>query len=102
MKYSIKTAETRFTLISFIEGLSFLFLLGIAMPVKYGLDYPLLVKYGGWAHGLLFILYYFALADAVISYKWSMRKIFLACITSVLPFGFYIFEKYANQEAPSK
>lgn len=92
--YSMKSSAGRFRLVALIEGISFLFLLGIAMPVKYGLDYPYLVKFGGWAHGLLFILFFFALADVFISEKWSLKKIFFAAFSSVLPFGFYIFEKY--------
>ena len=47
----------RFKWISLIEGLSFLILLGIAMPLKYMFDQPLAVTYVGWAHGILFILY---------------------------------------------
>ena len=38
----------RFKWISLAEGLSFLLLLGIAMPLKYGFDMPLAVKYTGW------------------------------------------------------
>jgi integral membrane protein len=34
----------RFKWISLAEGLSFLLLLGIAMPLKYGFDLPLAVK----------------------------------------------------------
>ncbi|MCZ8134288.1 MAG: DUF3817 domain-containing protein, partial [Algoriphagus sp.] len=45
----------RFKWISLIEGLSFLILLGIAMPLKYMFDMPLAVTYVGWAHGILFI-----------------------------------------------
>ena len=47
----------RFKWISLAEGLSFLLLLGIAMPLKYGFDMPLAVKYLGWVHGALFVVY---------------------------------------------
>lgn len=95
--YNFKTSDGRFSLIALIEGLSFLFLLLIAMPVKYGLDFPYLVKVGGWAHGMLFIIYFFALMDVAMSNKWSFKRIFLAAVASVLPLGFWIFEKYWNK-----
>lgn len=44
-------------LIGLIEGISFLLLLFIAMPVKYMMDNPVLVKYVGMGHGVLFILF---------------------------------------------
>ena len=44
-------------LVGLIEGISFLLLLFIAMPVKYMMDNPVLVKYVGMGHGVLFILF---------------------------------------------
>lgn len=46
-----------FAWISMAEGTSFLVLLLIAMPLKYMANMPLMVKYVGWVHGVLFILY---------------------------------------------
>ncbi|MGN6531837.1 MAG: DUF3817 domain-containing protein, partial [Ginsengibacter sp.] len=46
--------------IGIAEGISFLLLLGVAMPLKYLYDFPVAVKVTGWIHGLLFILYSFA------------------------------------------
>lgn len=45
-------------LVGFLEGLSFLLLVFIAMPMKYIWDQPLLVKYVGMGHGVLFIVFY--------------------------------------------
>ena len=44
-------------LVGLIEGISFLLLLFIAMPVKYMMDNPILVKYIGMGHGVLFVLF---------------------------------------------
>ena len=52
---------SRFRLISFIEGISFLILVFIAMPLKYLAGIPLAVKIVGMAHGVLFILFFIAL-----------------------------------------
>ena len=44
-------------LVGLLEGISFLLLLFIAMPVKYMMDNPILVKYIGMGHGVLFVLF---------------------------------------------
>lgn len=44
-------------IISILEGISFLFLLGIAMPLKYVWNNPVLVPYAGMAHGVLFLVF---------------------------------------------
>ena len=52
----------RFRMIGIAEGISFLVLLLIAMPLKYFLNFLQAVKYVGWLHGALFVAYiYFAL-----------------------------------------
>lgn len=89
----MKTPISRFRLVGFYEGLSFLLLLGIAMPVKYMLGYPLLVKYLGWAHGVLFILYMYALLQVAVAHKWSVGKIAAGAVASLLPFGPFILDK---------
>jgi integral membrane protein len=83
----------RFKWISLIEGLSFLILLGIAMPLKYMFDLPLAVTYVGWAHGLLFILYIYTVFPTANKLKWSFSRTLFALIASVLPFGPFIFDR---------
>jgi hypothetical protein len=53
----VKTQLGRLRIIGFVEGLSFLILLGIAMPLKYFFGLPETVRVVGMAHGLLFVLY---------------------------------------------
>ena len=60
---------SRFRIISIIEGLSYLLLVFIAMPLKYMFDYPLAVKIVGMSHGVLFILFFVALVMAMNKYK---------------------------------
>ena len=83
----------RFKWISLIEGLSFLILLGIAMPLKYMFDLPLAVTYVGWAHGLLFILYIYTVFPTANKLKWSFSRTLFALVASVLPFGPFIFDR---------
>jgi integral membrane protein len=85
----------RFRITALSEGISFLFLLFIAMPLKYFADMPLFVKYGGWVHGLLFVTYIFFLLEMKITYKWSLLKTAIAFAASLLPFGtFWIDNKW--------
>jgi integral membrane protein len=83
----------RFKWICLLEGLSFLILLGIAMPLKYVFDFPLAVTYVGWVHGLLFIIYIYAVFPTARSLKWEFGRTFFALFASILPFGPFIFDR---------
>ena len=64
-----------FRKVAVVEGISYVLLVFIAMPLKYWAEMPLAVKYTGWAHGLLFVLYtLLLLVMAWIEYKWSFKK----------------------------
>lgn len=91
----IKQPTERFRLIAWLEGMSYLLLLFVAMPLKYLADMPLMVKYTGWAHGLLFVLYVAFLLEIAFRYKWSFAKLFFGFIASLLPFGPFVFDKKA-------
>jgi len=79
-------------LIGFLEGLSFLILLLIAMPLKYLAETPEPVKFVGAAHGGLFILYVMALTWAGRAHRWSLGKIAVAFLASFLPAGTFFLE----------
>ena len=87
----------RFKWISLIEGLSFLILLFIAMPLKYVFDQPLAVTYVGWAHGLLFIIYIYVVFPTASKLKWEFGRTFFALLASVLPLGPFIFDRNLNK-----
>tara|TARA_B110000046_G_C12740829_1_gene292513 strand:- start:226 stop:531 length:306 start_codon:yes stop_codon:yes gene_type:complete len=91
-------AYRAFILISRAEGVSYLLLLGIAMPLKYALDMPLMVKYVGWAHGVLFIAYIVQLLYVSFKLKWNEIRIILGFIASLLPLGPFIFEWLIGKE----
>lgn len=76
-----------------LEALSYLLLLFVAMPLKYGWDRPEFVRWTGSAHGALFCLFC-ALALVVASReKWSLKVTALAFLSAFLPFGPFVFEK---------
>ncbi|WP_186756628.1 DUF3817 domain-containing protein [Echinicola salinicaeni] len=88
----------RFRYISMAEGASFLILLFIAMPLKYTMDMPLAVKYVGWAHGILFMVYVYLVFPTRSILNWTFRRTLFALIASVLPFGPFLFDrKIKNQ-----
>lgn len=86
-----------------LEGISFLLLLFIAMPVKYMLDNPILVKYVGMGHGILFVLFLAVLFAVCEKQKWSIKMFILGLIASILPFGPFVFDKkLKNLEVQSR
>lgn len=94
----LNTEIGRFRLVSLLEGVSFLVLLGIAMPLKYAADMPEAVRYVGWAHGLLFVLFILALLSASTAARWPLSKIAVAFIASVIPFGAFVLERRLREE----
>ncbi|MCX8523624.1 DUF3817 domain-containing protein [Chryseobacterium formosus] len=88
--------------IAIIEGISYLILLFIAMPIKYILNISEPVKYFGWIHGVLFLVYMVILIIASIKYRWSLKRIAIYLIGSVLPFVPFILDKNLKKEYQSK
>ena len=88
----------RFRMIAIAEGISFLILLLIAMPLKYMFDIPQAVKIFGWVHGALFVTFIYLAFAVFTSFKkdflW-LGKVFLAAI---LPFGTFILDRELKME----
>jgi integral membrane protein len=82
----------RFRIVAITEGISFLILLFIAMPLKYFLDIPQAVLYTGWIHGVLFITFCVLLLDVKLKYRWNFKKVLIAFVASLLPFGTFILD----------
>lgn len=76
----------------YIEGTSLLLLIGIAMPVKYLLGEPLLVRWIGTAHGLLFMWYIVVLALTIKRNPLPWWAFPAGFIGAVIPFGPFVFE----------
>tara|TARA_S200000501_G_scaffold218736_1_gene205248 strand:+ start:16 stop:300 length:285 start_codon:yes stop_codon:yes gene_type:complete len=84
-----------FRLIAFIEGISYLLLLFIAVPIKYLIGNPEYVKLLGMPHGILFIMYIIFSFIVNIKLKWSIKDLSIILFASLVPFGtFYVDEKY--------
>ncbi|MGV8878382.1 MAG: DUF3817 domain-containing protein [Sphingobacteriaceae bacterium] len=99
MKFNFSnTPLGRFRLVGITEGISYLFLLFIAMPFKYLIGVPEVVKYTGWAHGILFVAYMLTLAQVMFSNKWPLWRTFVAFLASLVPFGTFILDKCLYKE----
>lgn len=89
---SFKNLLDQFRTIAILEGISYL-LLGITMLMKYQMDMPLPNKIVGYAHGVLFIAYMVWLYLNFMDRKWSLGKVALLFLASLIPFGTFWADK---------
>ena len=98
----ISLAESRLRLLGLAEGLSFVLLMFIAMPLKYVFHFPQAVRAVGSIHGGLFMLYVLAVLIVALVQKWRLTRVLLALAVSVVPFGPFLFDKRLQGEAVSQ
>ncbi|QSQ21575.1 DUF3817 domain-containing protein [Pyxidicoccus parkwayensis] len=94
----LKTSLGRFRAVALLEGLSFVILLFVAMPLKHLAGMPLAVRVVGLAHGLLFVLFLFTLMEVAIAYRWSFARVAGAFVSSLLPFGTFVLDARLRRE----
>ncbi len=88
-------------IVAFLEGMSFLVLLFIAMPLKYMLDLPLAVRVVGSIHGLLFVLFVAVLVRAAVERSWSIGRSLAAFGAGFVPFGTFVLDRALKREIES-
>ncbi len=79
--------------LGFLEGVSYLILLGICMPLKYIYEMPEFTSIVGMAHGILFIAYCAWVLIVGSEFKWSQKLTAWALVASILPFGTFVADK---------
>ena len=87
---SAATPLGRFRIVAWWEGISYLLLLFVAMPLKYGLGIDMAVKVVGMTHGLLFIAYVVLLGLAAP--RLGVARAILAFVLSFVPCGTFWLE----------
>ncbi|AOS43008.1 hypothetical protein Verru16b_00046 [Lacunisphaera limnophila] len=87
-----KSTIGRLRVIGFWEGVSFLVLLGVAMPLKYVYGEPAAVRVVGMAHGVLFVLYVGAALHAAWEQAWTWQRTGLVLAASLLPAGPFVVD----------
>jgi integral membrane protein len=87
-----------FRKIAIAEGISFLVLLLIAMPLKYLAGWQMAVKIVGWAHGVLFVAFLVMAFEVKLmlgkNFVWFMK----AFLASIIPFGTFVLDKELKKE----
>ena len=84
-----------FRLISFLEGISYLLLLFIAVPIKYLQEDATYVKMLGMPHGILFMGYIILAILIQKQMKWNLKAMGIVALASIIPFGaFYVDKRY--------
>lgn len=79
--------------VSFSEGVSYLLLLLVAMPLKYLWDMPLAVQLVGWAHGVLFVALGMAVLLAMVLARLPFKTACVVGVASLLPAGPFFADK---------
>jgi integral membrane protein len=94
----LKTSIGRLRAIGLIEGISFLLLMGVAMPLKYFAGLPQAVKIIGWIHGQLFITYSMVLLQTRLDAKWNAWRTATILVAALLPFGPFVIDGRLRKE----
>ena len=94
----LRTPLGRLRLVGNVEGISYLVLLFIAMPLKYLAGMPLAVRAVGMAHGVLFVLFVVALLHAAAVRRWPLLRTALALASSLVPFGTFVLDRSLWEE----
>jgi len=88
----------RFRIIGIAEGISFLILLLIAMPMKYFLKIPEAVKVVGWMHGALFIAYIYFGIEVALTFKKKFAWCCKALAAAFIPLGTFVTDRQLKKE----
>ncbi len=84
--------------VGILEGISFVLLLFVAMPLKYLADMPMAVSVVGMAHGVLFIVLCYFLMEVRSEYRWSLIKAGKVLLAALLPFGPFVIDRRLKEE----
>ena len=83
----LKSSLGRLRLLAFVEGVSYLVLLGVAVLLKYLAGEPALVRPVGMLHGGLFVAYALVLVQVAVELSWPLGTVLRAFVAAVVPFG---------------
>jgi integral membrane protein len=97
-KSGLKKSLHRFRIIGIAEGVSFLVLLLIAMPIKYIFKIPEVVKVVGWLHGGLFVAYILFAFEVFSKFNKSFLWLLKSFTASIIPAGTFMMDKQLRKE----
>lgn len=79
-----------FRIVALIEGVTTLALFGVAMPLKYGLGIPDLIRPTGMVHGVAWLAYLVAMALCLPGKGFTPWQWLRTFIASLFPFGTFL------------
>jgi len=88
----------QFRVVAYLEGISYLLLLGVAMPLKYWAGLPAAVRVMGSLHGALFVVFVIALARAAAARSWPLTRTAWVFASSLVPFGMLFLDRALQRE----
>ena len=95
----VTTEIGRLRLVSMLEGISYLLLMGVAMPLKYLADDPSWVRVVGRIHGGLVIVFLLVLIQALVTTRLGIKRAIVGFVLSLLPFGAFVYEWMLRRDA---
>jgi integral membrane protein len=98
----LRTPIGRLRVIAFIEGCSYLLLLGVAMPLKYFAGIPLAVRIVGAIHGGLFLVFCAVLLHVMIVERWSLLRGAVVFASSLVPCGTFLVDPSLRREQAAR
>jgi integral membrane protein len=100
MYHLFTTQLGRLRIIGYLEGISLLILLFIAVPLKYYGHDPSLVKAMGPIHGALFLWFVLNTLSVGVQQQWKFKdttwKVLVAC---VIPLGTFYIDRHFFKKA---
>jgi len=97
MKELLTSSMGRLRVVAFVEGISYLVLVFIAMPLKYAAGMPQAVRVVGMAHGVLFVSFCFALLFVLVEGRLTFLRSVLTFLSSLVPFGTFVIDKFLRR-----
>ena len=88
-----------FRMVGIAEGISFLVLLLIAMPLKYLMHIPEAVKIMGWIHGALFVSFIYFAFEIMGALNKNFTWFLKAFAAAFIPLGTFVFDRQLKIEA---
>ena len=89
---NLKTVLGQLRVLALIEGISYLLLFGVTMPLKYMYEIEMPNKIVGMLHGVLFVAFCIWVLRVAFKNKWSLLKTLIALASSLLPFATFVLD----------
>jgi integral membrane protein len=87
-----------FRYIALFEGITTLALFLIAMPLKYGFDYPALIRPFGMTHGFAFVAYIAAMIICLPGKGFGFSGWLRTFVASLFPFGTFLNDPFVRRK----